>query len=63
MIKKTGAFTLAEVLITLAVIGVVAAVTIPNLVKNYQTKIRDVQFKKVYSVLNQAIHAVEEIRL
>jgi prepilin-type N-terminal cleavage/methylation domain-containing protein len=29
-------FTLAEVLITLAIIGVVAALTIPNVVKNYQ---------------------------
>ena len=35
--KKTG-FTLAEVLITLAIIGVVAALTIPTLVQNYQTR-------------------------
>jgi len=33
-----GAFTLAEVLITLAIIGVVAAMTIPTLVANYQEK-------------------------
>ncbi|MBE7710003.1 MAG: type II secretion system protein [Cyanobacteria bacterium SIG32] len=33
-----SAFTLAEVLITLAIIGVVAAMTIPTLVANYQTK-------------------------
>ena len=32
------AFTLAEVLITLAVIGIVAVMTIPNLVQNYQSK-------------------------
>ena len=32
------AFTLAEVLITLAIIGIVAALTIPTLVQNYQTK-------------------------
>ena len=32
------AFTLAEVLITITVIGVVAALTIPNLVNNYQNK-------------------------
>ena len=31
-------FTLAEVLITLATIGIVAALTIPTLVQNYQTK-------------------------
>ena len=33
-----GAFTLAEVLITLGIIGVVAALTIPTLVANYNTK-------------------------
>ena len=32
------AFTLAEVLITLAIIGIVAAMTIPTLVANYQEK-------------------------
>ena len=35
---KRSAFTLAEVLITLAIIGVVAAMTIPTLVANYQQK-------------------------
>ncbi|MBE7709586.1 MAG: prepilin-type N-terminal cleavage/methylation domain-containing protein, partial [Cyanobacteria bacterium SIG32] len=37
MTKRFG-FTLAEVLITLAIIGVVAAMTIPTLVANYQTR-------------------------
>ncbi len=36
--SKKSAFTLAEVLITLAIIGVVAAMTIPTLVANYQEK-------------------------
>ena len=36
-IKKKG-FTLAEVLITIGIIGVVAALTIPTLVNNYQTR-------------------------
>ena len=35
---KRAAFTLAEVLITLAIIGIVAAMTIPTLVANYQRK-------------------------
>ncbi len=35
---KRPAFTLAETLITLAIIGVVAAITIPSLVKNYNEK-------------------------
>ena len=36
--KVKSAFTLAEVLITLAIIGIVAALTIPTLVQNYQEK-------------------------
>ena len=36
--RKKAAFTLAEVLITLAIIGIVAALTIPTLVQNYQEK-------------------------
>ncbi len=45
-------FTLAEVLITLAIIGVVAALTIPSVIQNYK-KIQTVtQLKKVYSALS-----------
>ncbi len=36
--KRRFAFTLAEVLITLGIIGVVAALTVPTLIQNYQTK-------------------------
>ena len=35
---RSKGFTLAEVLITLAIIGIVAALTIPTLVQNYQTR-------------------------
>ena len=35
---KKAAFTLAEVLITLAIIGIVAALTIPTLIQNYQER-------------------------
>ena len=38
MKKNKSAFTLAEVLITLGIIGVVAAMTIPTLVQNYNVK-------------------------
>ncbi len=48
------AFTLAEVLITLAIIGVVAALTIPTVVRNYQKQQTVVKLKKAYSTLNQA---------
>ena len=46
-VKIKNAFTLAEVLITLGVIGVVAAVTMPTLVTNIQEKIRKEQVRTV----------------
>ena len=55
--KKTifkKAFTLAEVLITLGIIGVVAAMTLPALIQNYQSAVLKTQFKKAYSDLNNA---------
>lgn len=48
------AFTLAEVLITLGIIGVVVALTMPALIANYQKKQTIAQLKKAYSILNQA---------
>lgn len=49
------AFTLAEVLITLGVIGVVSAMTIPTLISNYQ-KIQTVtRLKQTYSIINNAM--------
>lgn len=52
-IKK--GFTLAEVLITLGIIGVVAAMTIPTLVNNAKHRQLESSFKKAYSALSQAI--------
>lgn len=40
------AFTLAEVLITLAIIGIVAAVTIPSLTQKYEEKQYLIKLKK-----------------
>ena len=54
-LKKRAAFTLAEVLITLGIIGVVAAMTMPSLVANYQRKVLETSFKKSYSVVSQAV--------
>ncbi len=51
---KRAAFTLAEVLITLAVIGIVAALTIPSLVQSYKERQYVSQLKKTYSVLQNA---------
>lgn len=55
MAKK--AFTLAEVLITLAIIGIVAAVTIPSVIANYQQQEFKTGLRKAVSVLNEAIQA------
>ena len=41
-------------LVTLGIIGVVAAITLPNIVVNYKKKQTVTQLKKVYSVLSQA---------
>ncbi len=49
------AFTLAEVLITLGVIGVVAAMTLPTLIQNHRSQVLKNQFKKAYSILGQAV--------
>ena len=53
-LKKRAAFTLAEVLITLGIIGIVAALTMPALIANHQKKALESQFKKAYSMLKNA---------
>ena len=53
MTKRFG-FTLAEVLITLGIIGVVAAMTIPNLIANTNSAKFRSQFKKTISTMSQA---------
>lgn len=50
------AFTLAETLITLGIIGVVAALTIPSLVSKYQKHVYYTQFRKAATVLENAIN-------
>ena len=53
---KKSAFTLAEVLITLGIIGVVAALTLPSVVANYKEKQLTTAWKKAYSdVANAAL--------
>ncbi len=49
------AFTLAEVLITLGVIGVVAALTVPALIVKHQKQVTVTRLKETYSILNQAV--------
>ena len=54
---KNG-FTLAEVLITLVIIGVVAAMTIPTLINNTKKQEYVAGLKKAYSVLSQAAYKI-----
>lgn len=55
LMRKSLGFTLAEVLITLAIIGVVAAMTIPSVIVRTNQQEFKSGFKKAVSVLNQAI--------
>ena len=54
-LHKKLAFTLAEVLITLGIIGVVAALTLPSVINKYRAFVLEQQFKKSYSNLSQTI--------
>lgn len=51
-------FTLAEVLITLSIVGVVAVLTIPSVMKNYRYKTYAASTQKVYSQLTDAVQAI-----
>jgi prepilin-type N-terminal cleavage/methylation domain-containing protein len=53
--RDKSAFTLAEVLITLGIIGVVAAMTIPTLMAKIRRAQYSAAFKKGLSTLNQAV--------
>ena len=57
--SKKAAFTLAEVLITLAIIGVVAAMTIPTLINSYEKNVTVTKLRKFHSMMNQAIRLSE----
>ena len=48
-------FTLAEILITLGIIGVVAALTLPNLLANYRKNVVETHLKRVATTLNEAM--------
>lgn len=59
LIAPDKGFSLAEVLITLSIIGVVAALIIPNLIANHNKSVVEQKLKKFYSMINQAIILAE----
>ena len=59
LLARVAAFTLAEVLITLAIIGIVAALTIPNIIQSYKKTVVETRLKRAYSLVNQAIRLSE----
>lgn len=54
--KPKYAFTLAEVLITLGIIGIIAAMTLPALISKHIKKQTAIQVKKAYSEITQLIN-------
>ncbi|MBQ8460304.1 type II secretion system protein [bacterium] len=57
---KKSAFTLAEVLITIGIIGVVAAITFPMLMTKINNYVLARQYKKALSTINQGLKMVYE---
>lgn len=51
-------FTLAEVLITLGIVGIIAAMTVPAVMKNYKNKVYVAQLQKVYSQVADAARSI-----
>ncbi len=59
MIKKTLAFTVAEILVAMSIVGVVAAMTIPTLHYNKTKKEYSVKLKNFYSRMQNAIEDMQ----
>ena len=56
--RRNKAFTLAEVLITLVIIGVIGALTVPSLVQNRQKQEYVSALKKAYSTLSKVAQQI-----
>ena len=55
-LKRKVAFTLAEVLVTLVIIGIVAVMTLPNIINNFREKQLETAFKKTNNVIMTALN-------
>ena len=58
---KTLAFTMAEILISLTIIGVIAAITLPTLMANINERIWDTQRKALYTRVSQAMSLMPSV--
>lgn len=58
--NKFNGFTLAEVLVTLGIIGIVAAMTLPTIIQKQQEKITVTKVKEAYSIISQAYFRASE---
>ena len=56
--KKNKAFSLAEVLITLGIIGVITSITIPNFISKYNKMVTENRLKTAYSQLSKVLQTV-----
>ncbi len=54
-VNKKSAFTLAETLITLGIIGVIAALALPAIINNYKNELLKTALKKNATVISQAV--------
>ena len=59
--KKTNAFTMAEILISLTIIGVIAALTLPALMANLNEKVWNTKRKALHSRMAQALAAMPNL--
>ena len=57
---KPLGFTLAEVLVTLGIIGVVASMTLPSVISHWRHKALEAQFKKSVAIISQIILQTKE---
>lgn len=54
-VNKKSAFTLAETLITLGIIGIIAALALPAIINNYKNELLKTALKKNATVISQAV--------